>query len=53
MMLYEALTGARPFQGEDTHALLYAVVHSEPPAIRTIKPDVPADLQRIVVGIVA
>lgn len=46
VVLYEMLTGRRPFEG-DRRQLLYAVLELEPVAPRAIRPDVPRDLEVI------
>ncbi len=38
MILYEALSGRRPFEGEDFAAICYAIVHKAPTSIRTYQP---------------
>ena len=43
VMLFEALTGRRPFVGSPSE-MMWAKAHSEPPTARQIDPDVPADL---------
>jgi len=48
VMLYELLTGRRPFAGDSTAALLDAIVRREPKPLRTLRPDTPADLAGIV-----
>ncbi len=45
-MLFEMLTGERPFRGS-TQALLYQVVSEEPPLPRTIDETIPEDLEAI------
>jgi WD40 repeat protein len=47
VILYECLTGATPFGGEDSLALLNQVIADEPPSIRTKVPAVPRDLELI------
>lgn len=46
-ILYEMLTGQPPFQAATLEALLQLVLHQEPPSLRSIQPDVPADLEAI------
>jgi serine/threonine-protein kinase len=48
VVLYEFLSGRRPFDGETLHAVLYKVVHEQPPPLKDIAPDVPLSLQPIV-----
>ena len=47
-VLYELLTGARPFEGNTLHNTLYKIVSEEPPPIRDVMPGLPATLDRIV-----
>ncbi len=46
VVLYEMLTGRRPFQG-DRRQLLLAVLEADPPAPRSIRPEIPRDLEVI------
>jgi eukaryotic-like serine/threonine-protein kinase len=48
VILYECLTGKRPFTGESTDDVLHAVIHSTPPTPRDLIPAVPRDLNLIV-----
>jgi Protein kinase domain len=41
IVIYHMLTGRRPFQGTDLVAILYAVVHEQPPALHESNPDLP------------
>jgi len=43
-ILYEALTGARPFPGDDIPAILYAIVHSAPEPPSRLRADLPPAL---------
>jgi serine/threonine-protein kinase len=47
-VLYELLTGARPFEGNTLHNTLYKIVSEDPPPIRDVMPGLPAALDRIV-----
>ena len=46
-ILYELLTGVRPFGGGSINAVLYRVVHNDPVPPRRVVPDVPRDLERV------
>ena len=48
VVLYEMLSGDLPFQGEREPSILYSVVHEEPKPLKTIKPDIPAELEHII-----
>ena len=39
VVLYELLTGHKPFESESTPSVLYQVVHTEPPPLRRWAPD--------------
>ena len=46
-VLYEMVTGRRAFAGEDVITILAAVLHSSPPALRTVAPGAPSELEWI------
>jgi len=46
-ILYEALTGTRAFAGKSTVDTLHKIIHADPPSVRSIHPELPAELQRI------
>jgi serine/threonine protein kinase/Tfp pilus assembly protein PilF len=46
-ILYEALTGRPPFEGDSTIATLLLVKHEEPVPPRRLQPSVPCDLETI------
>jgi serine/threonine-protein kinase len=48
VVLYEALSGARPFLGDSSHEIVAAVLRDDPPPLREARPDVPARLAAIV-----
>ena len=47
-LLYEMLTGRRAFSGASGVATLAAVIKDDPVPIRSIAPDIPAEMERIV-----
>lgn len=47
IMLWEMLVGRRLFTGEDTRATLAAVLFGQIPRLRSIRPEVPKDLERV------
>jgi serine/threonine-protein kinase len=47
-MLYELLSFHKPFEGESVHGVLYQVLTTEPKALRTLAPSIPAALERVV-----
>jgi serine/threonine-protein kinase len=47
VVLYEMLTGVTPFAGETTASILYRQVHDNPPALRSINPRLPSELQPV------
>ncbi len=48
VVLYEMLTGHRPFQGEFEQVVLYAIVNDEPTPLSALRPDVPPELQALI-----
>ncbi len=47
-MLYEMLTGRRPFRGESNISTLAAILHQEPKPASESVPEIPRDLEQIV-----
>jgi serine/threonine protein kinase/Tol biopolymer transport system component len=47
-ILFEAITGHKPFEGESALKTLHMVVYEQAPAIKDFNPSAPAELQRIV-----
>jgi serine/threonine-protein kinase len=47
-MFYEMLSGRRPFQGTSAIAILYGVLHQEPPAIESLCPELPVEVSSVV-----
>jgi len=48
VMLYEMLTGQRPFRGEHELAILYTIVNEEPAPVAKLNPAVTSDLEAII-----
>ena len=48
VILYEMATGKPPFAGAYREAVLYSVLHTEPPAPSSINPKISADLERVI-----
>jgi serine/threonine protein kinase len=48
VILYEALAGQRPHPGETYNAILYHVLTQPVAPLQTLRPDVPADLAKVV-----
>ena len=48
VVLYEMLTGQRPFRGERDETLIYAIRHDEPRPIRDVRADIPVALEAVV-----
>ena len=47
-ILFEAVTGHRPFEGDSVVKALYRVIYESAPSIREFSPSAPPDLERIV-----
>src|SRR5205814_1505141 len=47
-LLYELLAYHKPFTGETVHGVLYQVLTTDPKALRTMAPSIPASLERVV-----
>ncbi len=48
MVFFELLTDTRPFRGTDTISLLRAVARDPPPRLRSLRPDLPPALDRLI-----
>lgn len=48
VVLYDMLTGRLPFQSEYETAAVYSILNEDPPPIGNFNPDVPAELEAIV-----
>lgn len=47
VILYELLTGQKPFRGDDITTVMYKIVNENPPAIKEFGKDIPAGLDYI------
>jgi serine/threonine-protein kinase len=48
VVLYEILSGQLPFKGEQDSSVMYSIERKEPKLLKRIKPDIPAELERMV-----
>jgi serine/threonine-protein kinase len=46
VVLYQMLTGQRPFGGE-RRGMIHSILHEDPPPVRELRPDTPEALERI------
>jgi eukaryotic-like serine/threonine-protein kinase len=46
-IVYEMLTGREAFQAEEVTAILYQVVHEQPPSLAMFRPDLPARIENV------
>ncbi|GLY80578.1 serine/threonine-protein kinase [Actinoallomurus iriomotensis] len=52
-VLYEMLTGRTPFTASDDRSYLWHHVHTEPPSVRALRPDVPKEIEQLLLGMLA
>ena len=48
VILFEMLTGRRPFLSEYSQAVIYALSHERHPPVRSLRPDVPEAVERVI-----
>jgi TolB-like protein/tetratricopeptide (TPR) repeat protein len=53
VLLYEMLTGRRPFEGEHEFAIAEAIVHSKPVRPSVLRPEISPELDGLVLGLLA
>jgi formylglycine-generating enzyme required for sulfatase activity/predicted Ser/Thr protein kinase len=51
VVLYEILSGRRPFEGDSHAEVLAAIVAREPVPLRSMNPNVPAEVEQLVAGL--
>ncbi|MFJ9185231.1 protein kinase [Streptomyces anulatus] len=49
-VLYELLTGKPPFTPDDSRSHMWHHVHTPPPPMRTLRPDVPTDIEKLLLA---
>ncbi len=49
VVLYECLTGRRPFEGDNIYSMLHAIGAGEYPPPRTVKPGLPTEVEAVIV----
>ena len=47
IVLYEMLTGTRPFSGKADHEVIYNIMQGEPVRLSALRPDIPSDLEDV------
>jgi serine/threonine protein kinase/tetratricopeptide (TPR) repeat protein len=53
VVLYEMLTGERPFRGDRAAAVIHGILHAAPKPPSALRPEVPAELESLVGGLLA
>ena len=48
VVLYEMLTGQRPFRGDHNQAVIYSILNEEPEPVKKVNPVVPPEMEHIV-----
>ena len=48
VLLYEMLTGTRPFSGEHEASIIHAILHDDPRPVAAVRPNVPRAIQLLV-----
>jgi serine/threonine protein kinase len=53
IIVYEMLTGVKPFQGEVSMVVILKQIHDEPPLLRSLNPEIPLALEEVVLRALA
>jgi serine/threonine protein kinase len=48
VVLYEMMTGRLPFESDYDQAMIYSILSEQPKPLRSVRPDVPAELEQVV-----
>ena len=48
VLLYEVITGRKPFRGDYDQAVIYSILNDEPPGIKTLRPEAPAAVEKVI-----
>ncbi len=48
VVLYEVLTGEKPYKGDHLYAIVYSILSSKPKSIHRFRPDLPEELETII-----
>jgi serine/threonine protein kinase len=48
VVLYELLAGRRPFEADQSSALIYLITNADPPPLRTLRSEIPLEIDNIV-----
>ena len=48
VVLYEMMTGRLPFESDYDQAMIYSILSEQPNPLRSIRPDVPAEVEQVV-----
>jgi serine/threonine protein kinase len=53
IIVYEMLTGSRPFRGDASMVVVLKQIHDEPPLLRSINPEIPVALEEVILRALA
>ncbi len=48
VVIYEMLTGRRPFEGDTSARLMSSILKDEPPSVTSLKPEIPREVARVI-----
>lgn len=53
VLIYEMLTGRRPFEGDSPAKVIYSILHEDPRLPRELRPDVPDWIESLVISLLS